>query len=43
MALGALEHRDVAEVDWVLEGFVGPVATLAFASCEAAEVDGMFE
>ena len=43
MTLRALEHRDVAEVDRVLEGLVGRVASFTLARSEAAEVDGMFE
>ena len=43
MTLGALEHRDVAEVDGVLEWFVGCVASVTLARSEAAEVNGMFE
>ena len=43
MTLGALEHRDVAEVDRVLEGLVCRVAGVTFTRSETAEVDGMFE
>ena len=43
MALDALEHRDVAEIDRMFEGFVGLVTRLAFAIGKAAEVHRMLE
>src|SRR5438874_9713939 len=41
MAFGALKHRDVAEIDGMLEWFVGLVAELAFAFGERAQIDRM--
>ena len=43
MALDALKHRDVAEIDRVAEWFVGFVASLAFAIRQAAEVHRMLD
>ena len=43
MTLGALEHRDVAEVERVLEGLVSRVTTLTLTSSQTTEIDGMFE
>lgn len=43
MTVGALKHRNIAEVDRVLERFVRTVTSLALTCSEAAEVDGMFE
>ena len=43
MALDALEHRDVAKIDRMLEGFVGLVTRLAFAIGKAPEVNRMLE
>ena len=41
MTLNTLEHRYVAQIHRVLEGFVGLVAGFAFAICQAAEIDRM--
>lgn len=38
MTLRALEHRDVAEIHWVLEWLVGLMAGVAFAICESAKI-----
>ena len=43
VTLGALEARDVSQVDWMFEWLIGFVATLAFAIREGAQVNGMFE
>ncbi len=42
MALGALEHRDIAEIDWMHERFVGLVTRFAFAFGKRAQIDWMF-
>jgi hypothetical protein len=41
MALDALKHRDITQVDWVPERFVRLVAALAFAIREASEINRM--
>lgn len=41
MALSALEHRDVTEIDWMLEWLVRLMAELAFAVGERAQINGM--
>ena len=43
MALNTLEHRYIAQVDWVLEGFVRLVAKLAFVISERTQIDRMLE
>jgi hypothetical protein len=43
MALDALKHRDVAEVNWMLKWLVRLVTELAFAIGEASEIDRMLE
>ena len=39
VALDALEHRDVAKIDRMLEGFVCLVAGFAFSTREPAKID----
>ncbi len=41
MALDTLEHRNIAEVDWVSERLIGFVVGFAFAISEGAEIDRM--
>ena len=41
MTFNTLEHGNIAQVNRVLERFVGLVARFAFAVSEAAEVDRM--
>ena len=43
MALYALKHRDVAEIDRVFERLVRFVTRLALAIGEPAKIDGMLE
>jgi hypothetical protein len=43
MALDALKLRDVAEIDWMLEGFVRFVTELAFVIGESAQINRMNE
>ena len=43
MALDALELRDVAEIDWMLERLVGLVAELAFPIGQRSQVNRMNE
>ena len=39
MALNTLKRRDIAEIHWVFEGFVSPMAGFTFAIGQAAKVD----
>ena len=41
MALDALKHRDVTQIDWVPERLVRLMAALAFAVREAAQINRM--
>ena len=43
MTIDALKHRDVAQIDRVLEGFVGLVTALTFTRLQASEVYRVFE
>ena len=43
MALDALELRNVAEINGMLEGFIGLVTELAFVIHQPAEIDRMNE
>ena len=43
MTFNTLEHRNIAEVHWMLERFVAFVAELAFPIDERAEIDRMNE
>ena len=43
MAFDTLEHRNVAEVDWMLKWLVCLVARFAFAVSEASKIDGMLK
>ena len=43
MALGALKHRNIAEIDWMLEGFIGFVTGLAFAVGQRAQIHRMLK
>ena len=43
VALDALEHRDVAEVDWVSERFVRFVTGLALSIGESTKIDRMLD
>ena len=43
MALNALKHRDVTEIDRMPERFVGLVTRFALAIRESAEIDGMLK
>jgi hypothetical protein len=43
MTLNALKHRDIAEIHWVFEGLVSPMAGFTFAIGQAAEVNRTLE
>ena len=43
MALGALEHRDIAKINWMLEWLVRFMAIVAFAIGEGAQINRMLE
>jgi hypothetical protein len=43
VALHTLKHRDVTEIDRVLEWFVCLVTGFAFAICQSTKIDRMLE
>ena len=43
MTLGALEHRNIPQIDRMLKGLVGFVASVALAICQGSQIDRMLE
>jgi hypothetical protein len=43
MALGTLKHRDISEIERVLEWPVGLMTTLALPVCQRTQIDRVFE
>jgi hypothetical protein len=43
MALNALEHRNIAQVYWMLKGLVGFMAKLAFVAGQRAQINRVLE
>jgi hypothetical protein len=43
MTFNTLEHRDVSEIDWMLEGRIGFVAGLTLPIGKPTEVDWMLD
>jgi hypothetical protein len=43
MTLGALEHRNVSQIDGMLKRLVGFVAAVTLAICQRSQIDRMLE